>query len=117
MENFKAVIFDLDGTLIDSMGVWAKIDEEYLSSFGHVVPENLQEEITHLTLSETANYFKLKFNIKDEVSAIIAKWHEMALSHYSNNIKLKDSVVDFLNLLKEKNIKIALATSNSTADC
>lgn len=113
MENFKAVIFDLDGTLIDSMGVWAKIDEEYLSSFGHVVPENLQEEITHLTLSETANYFKLKFNIKDEVSAIIAKWHEMALSHYSNNIKLKDSVVDFLNLLKEKNIKIALATSNS----
>ena len=113
MENFKAVIFDLDGTLIDSMGIWSKIDEEYLSSFGHIVPENLQEEITHLTLTETANYFKLKFNITDTVENIISTWHEMALSHYSHSIKLKDNVIEFLDSLKRKNIKIALATSNS----
>ena len=113
MDKFKAVIFDLDGTLIDSMGVWAKIDEEYLSSFGHEVPDNLQEEITHLTLTETANYFKVKFNIADEIHTILDTWHKMALEHYSHNIKLKDNVIPFLDSLKKKNIKTALATSNS----
>lgn len=113
MDKFKAVIFDLDGTLIDSMEVWSKIDEEYLSSFGYTVPKNLQEEITHLTLTETANYFKVKFNITDEIDKIIATWHEMALNHYSYHIKLKDNVIPFLDSLKKKNIKIALATSNS----
>ena len=50
MNNIKAVIFDLDGTLIDSMGIWAQIDKEYLGNFGYAVPENIQEEITHITL-------------------------------------------------------------------
>lgn len=113
MNNFKAVIFDLDGTLIDSMEVWSKIDEEYLGSFGHEVPKNLQEEITHLTLTETANYFKDKFKIQDSTQEIISTWNTMALHHYSNNIELKDGVIPFLEGLKDKGLKIALATSNS----
>lgn len=113
MNNIKAVIFDLDGTLIDSMGIWTQIDEEYLKGFGYEVPENLQEEITHLTLTETAVYFKKMFNIKNEIEDIIDTWHSMALSHYSKTINLKDGVVPYLNNLKNKGIKIALATSNS----
>lgn len=113
MNNIKAVIFDLDGTLIDSMGIWTQIDEEYLKKFGYEVPKNLQEEITHLTLTETAIYFKKMFNIENEIVDIIDTWHNMALNHYSKTIKLKDGVVPYLNHLKNKGIKIALATSNS----
>lgn len=113
MNNLKAAIFDLDGTLVDSMDVWAKIDEEYLKSFGIEVPDNIQKEITHLSLTETAKYFKEKFNIKDNINSIIDKWNSMALYHYSNNIGLKEGALDYLNQLKENNIKIALATSNS----
>ena len=115
MNNIKAVIFDLDGTLIDSMGIWTQIDEEYLKGFGYEVPENLQEEITHLTLTETAVYFKKMFNIDNEIADIIDTWHNMALGHYSKTIKLKDGVVQYLNHLKNNGIKIALATSNSIA--
>lgn len=113
MNNLKAAIFDLDGTLVDSMDVWSKIDEEYLKSFGLEVPDNLQKEITHLTLTETAKYFKEKFNIKDNINSIIDKWNSMAFYHYSNNIGLKEGALDYLKQLKENNIKIALATSNS----
>ena len=72
MNKFKAAIFDLDGTLIDSMDIWNKIDEEYLNKYGFNVPENLQEEITHLTITETAMYFKEKFNIIDDIENIIS---------------------------------------------
>ena len=113
MNRFKAAIFDLDGTLIDSMGIWKVIDEEYLKKYGFDVPENLQEEITHLTIIETAMYFKEKFNIKDDIETIINTWNEMAYHHYSNNIKLKEGVIEFFDYLKNNNIKIALATSNT----
>lgn len=113
MKNIEAVIFDLDGTLIDSMSIWAQIDSDYLKEFNISVPPNLHEEITHLTLTQTANYFKTKFNIKDDEATIINRWNDMAFYHYSNTIKLKEGVIEYLDYLKAKNIKISLATSNS----
>ena len=50
MNNIKAAIFDLDGTLVDSMWVWKQIDIDYLSKKGHSVPKNLNHEITHLKI-------------------------------------------------------------------
>ena len=54
LNNIKAAIFDLDGTLVDSMWVWHQIDIDYLSKKGHAVPDNLTDEITHLSFSQTA---------------------------------------------------------------
>ena len=113
LNNIKGVIFDLDGTLVDSMGVWAKIDVDYLNKLGHEVPNNLKEEITHLGFKEVAKYFKKRFNIADSEEEIMKTWHDMAYIEYKENIKLKPGAREFLKQLKESNIKIGLATSNS----
>lgn len=113
LNNIKGVIFDLDGTLVDSMGVWAKIDVDYLNNLGHEVPNNLKEEITHLGFKEVAKYFKKRFNIADSEEEIMKTWHDMAYIEYKENIKLKTGAREFLKQLKESNIKIGLATSNS----
>lgn len=113
LTNIKGLIFDLDGTLIDSMHVWEKIDIDYLSTKGHTVPKNIKDEITHLSLTETANYFKRTFNIDDSVCDILKTWNAMAYKEYSENIKLKNGVLEYLTYLKENGYKIALATSNS----
>ena len=113
LTNIKAAIFDLDGTLIDSMWVWGKIDENYFSSRNMDLPENLKNQIDHLSFDETAAYFKSNFGILDTIEEIKNEWHDFAYIQYLNNVKLKPGVVEFLSLLKTLNIKIGLATSNS----
>lgn len=112
-KDIKAAIFDLDGTLIDSMWIWEKIDTDYLINKGYTKPENLKDEIGHLSFEQTAIYFKNKFNISDTVEEIMKEWHSMAVAHYTKDVKLKPGAKDFLIKLKSMNIKIGLATSNS----
>ncbi|MGL4992129.1 MAG: HAD family hydrolase [Sarcina sp.] len=116
LNNMKAAIFDLDGTLIDSMGVWIKIDIDYLTQIGQINNVDLiqlKNDINHLSFVGTADYFKTRFNLDDSIEEICKKWHDMAYNEYKNNIKLKDGVFEFLHELKSKDIKIGLATSNS----
>ena len=113
LKNIKGAIFDMDGTLIDSMWVWSKIDEEYLTKRNISLPENLKQEIEHMSFSEVAKYFKDRFNLADTIEDIQSEWSSMASYHYTHDVKLKPGVKEFLLILKSKGIKIGLATSNS----
>jgi HAD superfamily hydrolase (TIGR01509 family) len=113
LKDICAAIFDLDGTLVDSMWVWEKIDIEYLKKRGIDFPEDLRDDIAHLSFEDTSKYFKNRFNLEDSIEDIKAEWNDMAFTEYSKNVTLKPGVVKFLDLLKKNNIKIALATSNT----
>ncbi len=112
-KNFDAVIFDLDGTLADSMGIWRDIDLEFLDKFNIAMPENLQSEIEGYSFYQTAVYFKDTFKLEWSLEEIMDCWNHMAYEHYSKMIKFKPGVIDFLKLLKEHNIRTGIATSNS----
>ncbi|HOR86898.1 MAG TPA: HAD family phosphatase [Bacillota bacterium] len=112
-KDIKAVIFDVDGTLIDSMWIWKQVDIEFLGKRGLSLPERLQLEIEGMSYSETAIYFKDKFNLPDSLEEIKEEWRLMAEDHYKCHIKLKSGVKDFLRLLHAKGINIGIASSNS----
>ena len=109
----KAVIFDLDGTLIDSMNMWDDINVEYLGRFGLTVPKDLQREISGMSFTECAIYFKEKFQLPDSVEEIKEVWNEMAMYKYMHEVPLKTGVLEFLKELKQRGIKTGIATSNS----
>jgi len=113
LRNKKAVLFDLDGTLIDSMWMWKQIDIDYLGRHNRELPDTLQKEIEGMSFTETANYFKERFRIRDSVDAIKAEWLSMARSKYRNETPLKEGVLSFLGYLKEHRIRTGIATSNS----
>lgn len=112
--KIKAAIFDMDGTLIDYVWVWEKIDVEYLKKFNIEIPNDLRGDIEHLNFSETAKYFKNRFNLSDSIEDIMNDWNQMAYKHYLNDVKLKNGVKEYLQFLKSEKIKIGLATSNCT---
>lgn len=111
----KAVLFDLDGTLVDSMWVWSQIDIDYLGSYGLAVPKNLQRIVEGMGFTEVAVYFKERFSIPDTIEEIKKTWQEMAMDKYCHSVPLKPGVKQFLPFLKEKGIRMAVASSNDIA--
>ena len=79
----EAVIFDLDGSMIDSMGIWRTIDIEYLGKFGIELPQNLQACIEGMSFNETAAYFKDRFQLPDDPDTIMEDWNRMAWDKYA----------------------------------
>lgn len=113
LKDIEAVIFDVDGTIADSMWVWRQIDSEYLSKFDIPLPDTLQTEIEGRSFYETAVYFKERFRLTDTVEKIMADWNEMAWEKYEKEVPLKSGVRDFMQLCKDRGIKMGIATSNS----
>lgn len=113
LSNIKAVIFDLDGTLVDSMWIWKKIDEEFLGRFQIGLPEDLQRSIEGMGFTETAGYFKKRFLLPMEIEEIKEEWNSMAYEKYTKKVFLKQGAAEFLNYLKQQGIKLGIATSNS----
>lgn len=103
----------MDGTLIDSMWLWKAIDIEYLARFGHELPEDLQDAIEGMSFSETAVYFKERFDIPDDTVTIKSDWNKMAWDYYEHKVTMKEQAVDFLRYLNDNNYKMGIGTSNS----
>ena len=113
LKNIEAIIFDVDGTIADSMWMWKQIDIEYLERFGISLPSDLQKNIEGKSFKETAIYFKERFLIPDSIDTMMADWNEMAAYKYQYEIPLKKGVLEFIKQCKAKGILLGIATSNS----
>ena len=112
LEMTEAVIFDLDGTLVDSMWMWKAIDIEFLGRYGYSCPEDLQKAIEGMSFSETASYFKERFHLPLDTEEIKEIWVQMSIDKYRRDVRLKPGAEKFLAMLRDSCIKTGIATSN-----
>lgn len=113
LENIQSIIFDLDGTLVDSMWLWHDIDVEFLEKRGLIMPETYQHDIEGMSFTETAVYTKDLFCLKESVEELKSIWNQMAMQKYSYEVPFKPGAKKFLQHCRQRGITLGIATSNS----
>jgi len=111
MENIKGVIFDLDGTLLDSMWIWGDVAENYLKSHGKIPRPGLREALRSLNTTEEAQYYIDEYGVDLPVEEVITGRDDMMLGLLLTEVKLKTGVLSVLETLKTRGIKMCLATA------
>ena len=115
LKDKDAVLFDIDGTLIDSMGVWGEIDRIYLNRYNIPMPDRLPDKLAGLSIAQTADYFREVLGVQESNEKMISDWNELAFEQYSRHILPKDDALRFVQEIHDRGIPMAVGTSNTRA--
>lgn len=107
----KAALFDLDGTLLDSMDVWTKVDEAFFAARNLEIPADYTRAISGMSFRATAAYTKERFQLPESAEAIAAEWTELAAREYAEHVALKPGSLEFLAGLKARGVRMAVVTA------
>lgn len=107
----KGIIFDLDGTLIDSMQVWYDVDRRFLRENGICdPPDDISDRIKKMTIDQSSELFIREFGLKCSKEYVIQRIEELVRLEYDENIPLKPFVPELLNFLDSRGIPCGVAT-------
>ena len=114
LKDIEAVIFDLDGSLVDSMWIWPEVDEEYFVKYGLIKPEGFYEEMEGKSYTEVAQLFLDTFpQLPCTVDEIKQEWNDMTYEKYCTEVPLKPGAREMIETLYEQGIRFGIASSNS----
>ena len=108
---FDAAIFDLDGTLLDSMYVWQHIDEVFFEKRGIALPEDYGRALSGKSYRESAEYTIARFGFSESWEEIVREWTDMAIEEYTYHVQLKPCAREYLRALQAEGVKLAVATA------
>lgn len=107
----KGILFDMDGTLLDSMKIWVNLADKYLESLGLEFPDTMHEEIKTMTLKEALAHFKETFLLEDEVEEMLQATHDILALEYRNTVVKKPHLEPLLERLKHRGHRMAVSTA------
>ncbi len=115
--DFTGAIFDMDGTLLDSMGVWRDITAKFLQRRGLSLPDTMAQRFRDMTLEESLPLIVEMFQLTDPVEQVFDEFSALAKEEYMHNILFKPYAKAYLEKLRSAGVKIAVATSGYDALC
>ncbi len=111
------LIFDMDGTLIDSNGIWRDVDTAFLAKRGLPYTHEYYEGVAHTVFPKAAIFTKEYCHLSESTDEIMAEWMEMAGDLYTTSVPVKAGVVDYLEKCRAAGERMAVLTSSVPAHC
>ena len=112
---FQGAILDLDGTVLDSLGVWRHVDERFFGARGLAIPPDYVQTIAGMSFTETAAYTLRVTGLPMTVEEVMAEWMALAADEYAHDVGLVPGVRAYLRMLRRSGIRLAAATANRPA--
>ena len=109
--RIRGAIFDVDGTLLDSMFIWDTIGETYLRSIGYQPKENLNETFKNMSLHQAARYYQTEYGVTRSIDEIMDGVNAMLERYYRFEVPLKPGVAELLERLRQDGVKLCIATA------
>jgi HAD superfamily hydrolase (TIGR01509 family) len=116
-DSFEAAIFDLDGTLIDSMGLWDRVFRDWQISLNRVPDREAALAVKTMALTQSAEFVARRFGLDLPPRDILFQWEDLALKEYRENVSLKPGAGDLVKALSARGMKLGIATSSFPAAC
>lgn len=110
-DNIIAFIFDLDGTLLDSMSIWDDVYKKLFSENNIAMPEGYTIAVNHMDMLSAARYTSLNSDIGLTTQQITDRWRSLAMQSYANEINLKPYAHELIKTLAQNNYLLAIATA------
>lgn len=111
ISDFEGAVFDMDGTLVDSMRMWQSTGSTYIKSKGLIPEDGLDRILYPMTMAELAEYLNKHYKLAQDNQTIITEYNSLVEQQYKTAIPLKSGVMEFLTLLKKHHIPAAIATA------
>ncbi len=109
--DYNGYIFDLDGTLLDSMQMWLEIDVAFLRELGFEADNSYSNAVKEMGYEAAAQYTVDRYQLDLSATDVISRWKEMSFVAYDRDIELKPGALDYLYLLKNQGKRLGIATA------
>lgn len=111
-KTIRGAIFDVDGTLLDSMYLWDRVGDDYLRGKGITPLPDMEERVRTMSMMQIAQYCQEAYGMTEPAQQIIDEINGMVLEKYRNEVQPKPGVKALLSMLREKGVALAVATAS-----